>query len=158
MRQIMATLQLTVSETKTRQCRVPEESFDFLGDTIGRCCSRKTGRASIGTRPSTEKVQSLCREISECTSRRWLLKDASDRVSLLNRKLQGWANDFHLGPASTACRAVGEHARHRLRQWLRAKHKVKGRVAARYPAKRLHEELGLTQLALRTRNFSWANT
>ena len=158
MRRMMSTLKLTVNETKTRQCRVPEESFDFLGYTIGRCYSRKTGRASIGTRPSKRKVQSLCREISEITSRRWLLKDASDRVSLINRKLQGWANYFCLGPVSTAYRAVDEHARHRLRQWLRAKHKVKGRVEARYPDKRLHEELGLTQLALRTRTFSWANT
>ncbi len=158
MRRMMSTLKLTVNETKTRQCRVPEESFDFLGYTIGRCYSRKTGRAYIGTRPSKSKVQSLCREISEITSRRWLLKDASDRVSLINRKLQGWANYFCLGPVSTAYRAVDEHARHRLRQWLRAKHKVKGRVEARYPDKRLHEELGLTQLALRTRTFSWANT
>ena len=31
MRQIMRKLKLTVNETKTRQCRVPDESFDFLG-------------------------------------------------------------------------------------------------------------------------------
>ena len=147
-----------MNETKTRQCRVPEESFDFLGNTIGRCYSRKTGRAYLGTRPSTRKVQSLCREISESTSRRWLLKDTSDRISFLNRKLRGWANYFCLGPVSKAYRAVDEHARHRLRQWLRAKHKVQGRVEGRYPDRYLHEELGLLQLSLHTRDFSWANT
>ena len=158
MRRIISTLKLTVNETKTRQCHVPDESFDFLGYTIGRCYSPKTGRAYIGTRPSKKKVQSLCREISEATSRRWLLKDVSDRVPLLNRKLRGWANYFCLGPVSKAYRAVDEHARYRLRQWLRAKHKVRGRVEARYPDRYLHEELGLTQLAPRTRNFPWANT
>ena len=32
----MTTLKLTVNEKKTRIARVPEESFDFLGYTIGR--------------------------------------------------------------------------------------------------------------------------
>src|SRR4051812_16402056 len=35
---------LTVNEAKTRPCRVPEESFDFLGYTIGLCHSPRTGR------------------------------------------------------------------------------------------------------------------
>ena len=90
MRQIMRKLKLTVNETKTRKCRVPDESFDFLGYTIGRCYSSKTGKAYIGTRPSKKKVQSLCREISEMTSRRWTLLPAEDRVARINRKLTGW--------------------------------------------------------------------
>lgn len=158
MRQIMTVLKLTVNEAKTRHCHLPDEAFDFLGYTIGRCYSRRTGRAYIGTRPSRKKLQALCREVSECTSRRWLLKEVSDRVSLINRKLRGWANYFCLGPVSPAYRAIDEHARHRLRQWLRAKHKVRGRVEARYPDRYLHCQLGLIQLAPRTRNFSWANT
>ena len=77
MRHMMERLKLTVNETKTRQCCVPDESFDFLGYTIGRCYSPKTGRAYIGTRPSKKKVQRLCREISELTSRRWRLMDTA---------------------------------------------------------------------------------
>jgi Reverse transcriptase (RNA-dependent DNA polymerase) len=45
MRSMMSKLKLTVNETKTRRCRVPEETFDFLGYTIGRCWSPKTGKA-----------------------------------------------------------------------------------------------------------------
>jgi len=51
-RQIMAKLKLTINETKTRVCRLPEESFDFLGYSIGRCYSTKTGKAYLGTTPS----------------------------------------------------------------------------------------------------------
>ena len=39
MRNMMATLKLTVNETKTHVCRLPEETFDFLGYTFGRCYS-----------------------------------------------------------------------------------------------------------------------
>jgi retron-type reverse transcriptase len=37
MRDIMTKLKLTVNETKTRVCKLPEEEFDFLGYTFGRC-------------------------------------------------------------------------------------------------------------------------
>ena len=43
MREVIKKLQLEVNEDKTRICRVPGESFDFLGYTFGRCYSRKTG-------------------------------------------------------------------------------------------------------------------
>ena len=59
MRGMMSKLRLTVNETKTRLCRVPEETFDFLGYTIGRCYSPQTGRPYIGTRPSAKKVARL---------------------------------------------------------------------------------------------------
>ena len=49
MRDMMSKLKLTVNETKTRVSRLPEEKFDFLGYTFGRCYSPTTGRAYIGT-------------------------------------------------------------------------------------------------------------
>jgi group II intron reverse transcriptase/maturase len=156
MRDMMQRLKLTVNEQKTRVARLPAETFDFLGYTIGRCYSPKTGRAYYGTRPSKEKIQRLCREISELTSRRWTLLDPEDRVGRLNQKLIGWANYFCLGPVSTAYAAVDAHVCRRLRQWLCAKHQVPGRGSSRYPDDYLHRELGLFQLSVRTRNFSWA--
>jgi RNA-directed DNA polymerase len=51
MRDMMAKLKLTVNETKTRLCRVPEETFDFLSYSFGRCHSPRTGQACIGTYP-----------------------------------------------------------------------------------------------------------
>ena len=131
MRQIMQKLKLTVNETKTWQCRVPDESFDFLSYTIGQCYSSKTGKAYIGTRPSQEAVQSLCREISELTNRRWTLLPSGDRVAKINRMLIGWSNYFCLGPVSHAYNAVDRHVCRRLRQWLCAKHKVQGQGTSR---------------------------
>jgi hypothetical protein len=91
------------------------------------------------------------------TSRRWLLLDVEDRVSRVNRLLRGWSNYFRLGPVSKAYRSVDHHATRRLRQWLRAKHKVQGEGTSRFPNEYLYEKLGLIQLQQRTRDFPWAN-
>jgi len=157
-RRIMEQLKLTINEQKTRLCRVPDESFDFLGYTIGRCYSTKTGKAYIGTRPSKKKIARLYREISELTSRRWTLLPVEERVEKINRKLFGWSNYFCLGPVSKAYKAVDHHVCRRLRQWLCAKHKVQGQGTSRFPDDYLHRNLGLIKLPERTRNFSWANS
>jgi len=156
MRTMMEKLRLTVNERKTRLCRVADESVDFLGYTIGRCYSTKTGKAYIGTRPAKKKVVALCREISEMTSRRWLWLSADDRVVDLNRKLVGWANYFCLGPVSKAYEAVDRHTRKRLRQWLCAKHKVQAQGTSRFPDEYLYRTLGLIKLPERTHSLPWA--
>jgi group II intron reverse transcriptase/maturase len=156
MRDMMSKLRLTVNETKTRLCHVPEETFDFLGYTIGRCWSPKTGKSYIGTRPSAKTIDRLKREIREQTSRRWLWSDVEDRVARLNRMLLGWSNYFCLGPVSAVYRAVDRHARHRLRQWLRGKHKRMSLGASRLPDQYLHEVLGLVRLSDRPTSFPWA--
>ena len=155
-RRLMAKLKLTVNERKTRICRLPEESFDFLGYTIGRCYSPRSGRAYLGTRPSRKSVQRVCKAVSEITRNRYLQMDVEERVSRLNRLLTGWSNYFCLGPVSKAYRAVDAHARERLRRWLRKKHDVKGKGISRYPDEYLYGVLGLVQLGLRTRNLPWA--
>ena len=157
MARIMGKLKLTINEQKTNVCRMPGDTFDFLGYTIGRCYSTKTGKAYIGTRPSKKKIVALCREISEMTTRRWTQQPVQERVYQINRKLVGWSNYFCLGPVSKAYRAIDQHARRRLRQWLCAKHKVQARGTSRFPDEYLYQRLGLKRLEERTRGFSWAN-
>ena len=156
MQRIMTALKLTVNEKKTRIARVPEESFDFLGYTIGRCYSVRTGRAFIGTRPSRKSTRAICAEIGAMTRSHSYRKAAAAVVAEINRKLQGWGNYFCLGAVSRAYRAVDNHARHRLRQWLNGKHRSRGVHPIRYPATYLHDELGLLQLERRTCNLPWA--
>jgi group II intron reverse transcriptase/maturase len=158
MRGIMGKLKLTVNETKTRVCRLPEEKFDFLGYTFGRCYSTQTGRAYLGTVPSKKRVLRICEAISRETERNKTMLDREQVVGTLNRMMVGWANYFCLGPVSKAYRAVEQHARKRLRQWLCAKHKVRWPATKRFPDAALHQMLGLVQLTQRTRNLPWANS
>src|SRR3982750_2134966 len=115
MRGMMSKLRLTVNETKTRLCRIPEETFDFLGYTIGRCYSPRTGKSYIGTKPSAKVIQRVCREVSELTGRRWAWLDEAEQIARLNRKLEGSANYFCLGQVHKAYQAVDRHTCHRLR-------------------------------------------
>jgi group II intron reverse transcriptase/maturase len=156
MRDMMSRLKLTVNETKTKTCRVPEETFDFLGYTFGRCYSTRTGRAYLGARPAAKKIRKLCDSISEQTDRRYTPMDAEELVGRLNRKLHGWANYFRLGPVSKAYRAVDAHVTKRLRQWLCAKHQESGQGTSRFPDEYLYQTLRLIRLPNLTRSFPWA--
>jgi len=156
MRKMMSKLKLTVNDSKTRVCSVPEEKFDFLGYTFGQCYSPKTGRAYLGTVPARKRVQRICGEIREMTGRGTTSLDPATIVTKLNRTMCGWANYFCLGPVSTAYRAVDGYATMRLRLWLRTKHKLSGRANGMFPDTHLYGALGLVRLDKRTRNFPWA--
>jgi RNA-directed DNA polymerase len=156
MQTMMSKLKLTVNDSKTRVCAVPEEKFDFLGYTFGQCYSPKTGRAYLGTVPARKRVQRICGEIREMTGRSTTSLDPVTVVTKLNRTMCGWANYFCLGPVSTAYRAVDGYATMRLRLWLRTKHKLSGRANGMFPDTHLYGALGLVRLDKRTRNFPWA--
>jgi RNA-directed DNA polymerase len=158
MRVIMTKLKLTVNETKTRVSKLPEEKFDFLGYTFGRCYSPKTGRAYLGTVPAKKRVIRICQAISNETGHNRTQLDHKTVVTKLNQMMNGWANYFCLGPVSKAYQAVDQHTCKRLRQWLRGKHKEARLTIRKYSDATLHERFGLVRLTERTRNFSWAKS
>ena len=157
MRQMMERLKLTVNEEKTHLCRLPEETFDFLGYTLGRLWSYRTRRPYLGPKPSMKAVKRLRRRIHEETSRNWLWKDEVNRVCELNRVLRGWANYFSVGTLHRTYTAIDQHVFQRLRQWWCAKHKVRNRRDARFPAQRLYRQLGLVRLRDLQRRVACAN-
>jgi RNA-directed DNA polymerase len=75
MEAMMGKLKLKVNQQKTRVCRVPEESFDFLGYTLGRCYRAQSGKTYLGTKPSQKRVQRICEKISQMTQRKWCWKE-----------------------------------------------------------------------------------
>jgi RNA-directed DNA polymerase len=153
MRIMMSKLKLTVNETKTRLCSLPEGSFDFLGYTFGRCFSYRTGRAYLGASPSRKKIAKLCDAIRELTPRRGTGRDEEYVVGKLNQKLVGWANYFSVGAVSKAYGMVNYHVTNRLRRWLCAKHRVRGPGYSRYPDAFLYQKLGLYQLRSKRPSF-----
>lgn len=156
MEAMMGKLKLTVNQKKTRTCRVPEESFDFLGYTLGRCYQVGTGKAYIGAKPSKKRVMRICDKISQMTQHKWCWRETEELVGELNLVLRGWGNYFQLGAVSKAYRAVDCHTRYRLRQWLCQKHKVRGYGRTRFKDEYLYEKLGLFHLARFSTTLPWA--
>jgi len=158
MQQMMERLKLAVNDAKTHICSMPEETFDFLGYTFGRCYSWRDARPFIGTKPSKKRVARICLAISEMTSRGHVRLTAEQMAAQLNRVMVGWANYFCRGPVYPAYQNVDRHARHRLRQWLRAKHGEPRIDYKKYSDDYVNRTLGLVRLASLRRTFPCATT
>jgi hypothetical protein len=128
LRLIKMWLEAPVEETDTkgnrhRTTRNPEETFDFLGYTLGRNYDCRTGESYLGPRPARKKVDRLCSAINELTTRRKAWRDVEELIGRIHHKLRGWSNDFRIGTVSKAYRNINSHTRYRVRQWLCAKFK-----------------------------------
>jgi RNA-directed DNA polymerase len=150
MRRMMDRLKLTVNETKTHLCRLPDETFNFLGYTFGRLWSRRTGRSYLGCAPSAKSQQRLRDRLHEETSRTWLWQSEEEMVAKLNRILVGWRNYFSVGSFQRARQAVDAYVFQRLRQWWCRKHKVRNRRDSRFSTTFLYRQLGVVQLRAAT--------
>ena len=153
---MMGELKLTMNEEKTRLCRVPAETFDFLGYTFGRFYSPQTGLAFYGSQPSKKSVRRVVQAVTYKTARTTTLISADDIVVNLNALLRGWANYFCLGAVSKAYRAIDRHAKRRLRRWLCMKNKGCRTANSRYPDPVLYEQYGLFCLPRFKHSFPWA--
>jgi group II intron reverse transcriptase/maturase len=105
-RSLMERLQLQVNEGKTRLCRVPEETFDFLGYSFGRLYSPKTGKPRIGHRPSKRSIRRAVAEVRTLTAHHTTWRGIEETVIRLNRLLRGWSNHFSVGTTSPAYQAL----------------------------------------------------
>ena len=142
---IMSRLKLTVNETKTRLCSVPQDSFDFLGYTFGRVFNPKVGRFYIGARPSAKRLARLRDNLRDMTGSNAPIPD-EEMVERLNRFLRGWSEYFSYGTLSKAYHTAGDAVRDRLRRWLSRKHKVHGAGIERYSPSYLYKTLGLLDI------------
>ena len=101
----MASIGLTLNETKTRVCNARCESFDFLGYTFGPMYSPRTGGRYNGARPSKQAVASIKERIRQ-RLRPGNQAPWEEVVHALNRTVRGWAAYFSYGSVSKARHAV----------------------------------------------------
>ena len=110
LREMMDKLKLTVNEEKTRICKVPQETFDFLGYTFGRLYSPETGKARIGMRPSKKSIKHMVEKVHALTERTTTWQESTEVVGKLNRTLRSWANYFNVGSVSPPSTQSVPHA------------------------------------------------
>jgi hypothetical protein len=155
-REIMVKLKLQVNEEKTRNCKVPQETFDFLGYTFGRLYSPKTGKARLGMRTSKKSIKRMIEKVHALTERTTSWQETTKMVGKLNRSLRGLANYFNVGWDTGAYRALDNYTAPRLRRWLRFKCKLRQRKGGSYPLSHLYGHFGLVRLTARGREQAWA--
>ncbi|MGH3226284.1 MAG: group II intron maturase-specific domain-containing protein, partial [Streptosporangiaceae bacterium] len=142
MAMLMTRLRLEVNATKTRIARLPKESFDFLGYTVG-CFHGKGGRPYIGTRPSRKSVKSLLRRIHERTTSRWYADEPVRTVARISSLLRGWCGYFDQGPVVEIYDLIHSYTERRVRRWLLRRSGRKGAGFGQIPDEYLYETLGL---------------
>ena len=142
MQALMTRLGLEVNMAKTRIARLPEESFNFLGYTVGGFYG-KDGRQYIGTRPSRKAVRSLLKRIHERTSSQWYFDEPANTVERISSLLRGWCGYFNQGPVLRTYDLVRRYTERRIRRWLMRRTGRAGSGFAQIPNKYLYETLGL---------------
>jgi len=153
MEALMTRLGLEVNKAKTRIARLPEQSFDFLGYTVGGFHG-KDGRIYIGTRPSQKAVRSLLKRIHERTTPQWYADTPLSTVERISTLLRGWCGYFNQGPIMATRERIRRYTEVRLRRWLMRRSGFTGTGLKRFPAKYLHETLGLYDVRVTRRDLS----
>jgi RNA-directed DNA polymerase len=153
MQALMARLGLEVNTTKTRIARLPEESFNFLGYTVGGFYG-KDGRRYIGTCPSRKAVRALLKRIHERTSSRWYADHPRNTVDRISSLLRGWCGYFNQGPVIRTYEFVRNYTERRIRRWLMRRAGRAGTGFAQIPDKYLYEKLGLYVVPTRRADLS----
>lgn len=145
---LMTRLGLEVNTAKTRIARLPEESFDFLGYTVGRFFG-KDGRPYIGTRPAKKSVKRLLRRIHARTSSQWYIDQPKNTVARISSLLRGWCGYFDQGPVLDIYETVRAYTDRRLRRWLMRRAGRRGTGFRQIPDEYLYETLGLYRIPRR---------
>ena len=155
MQALMARLGLQVNTAKTRIARLPEESFNFLGYTVGGFYG-KAGRRYIGTCPSRKAVRALLQRIHERTSSQWYADAPQTTVDRISRLLRGWCGYFDQGPVIRIYHLVRRYTERRIRRWLMRRTGRAGTGFAQISDKYLYQTLGLYAVPLRRTDLSRA--
>jgi len=142
---VMTKLGLTLNEAKTSVKNAREESFDFLGYTLGPRWFPKTGGHYLGAAPSKKSVQRIKTKVGDLLSPGE--KGAWPKVAQrLNRLLGGWSAYFSHGSVAAAYSDVNNHVEDRVRNFLRRRHKTPGRGTRCFSGDRIFGELGVLRL------------
>jgi len=142
---VMTKLGLTLNEAKTSVKNAREESFDFLGYTLGPRWFPKDGRRYLGAGPSKRSVQRIKTKVGDLLSPGE--KGAWPKVAQrLNRLLGGWSAYFSHGSVAAAYSAVDQHVEDRVRNFLRRRHKTPGCGTRCFSGDRIFGELGVLRL------------
>jgi RNA-directed DNA polymerase len=147
-KQILARMELTLNEEKSRVVDGRKEGFNFLGFTFCRKRNRQTGKDIILVEPSRKSQRYFREEVRHLTGR-WSHGLAEEEVlGRVNRYDRGWENYFHLYNSTQAFRRQRFFLEQRMRKYLQKRRQRRGFGIKRWSTARLYRELGLCAIPL----------
>jgi len=138
-------LGLTLNQQKTSIKNAWHEHFDFLGYTLGVETYSKDGHRYLGARASNKSMQRIKEKVrailTPSNSSPW-----NEVKEDLNAVLRGFTNYFSYGSRFRPYRALDNFVYHRVRSFLRRRHKIASRGTAQFPDSVVFGSLGVLRL------------
>lgn len=152
----LSQLGLVINQDKTRIVHATE-GFDFLGFTLRKGKSHKTGKLNTYYYPSKKSMKNIKRKVKDVIQHGQHL-DMNELVEKLNPMLRGWANYFKAGNSKAHFKSIDQYVVYNLTIMLRKKHKKAGKGWREHPPSWYYEYFGLiclrktTTIAMMTEN------
>ena len=142
-KRVLEDLGLTLNEEKTRIVDARQESFNFLGFSIGMKRGRKAGKMYPHTEPSKKALKHIRAEIKQLTTERYSAIPTEDVIRRVNEVARGWVGYFRFGNCTKALSAFQRYLIYRMRIYLRRKHHYHSLGYKAYPDEYYYDSLGL---------------
>ena len=118
---ILGKLKLKLHPEKTRLVEVRKQGFDFLGFSIRKVKSRKSGKYAPLAWPSRKSMKRIRRKLHEATDRKWRMVGIVDVMKRLAPIVRGWCGYFRYSNATKKLRDLDHYLCERLHRFYRKK-------------------------------------
>jgi group II intron reverse transcriptase/maturase len=142
LREILARLDLTLNEEKSRVVDAEKETFDFLGFTYRRVWNREHTKRAALYYPSKKSQKRLRERVRKVLSP-MIPVTTAEQVRRTNEILRGWVNYFRVGNSNEVFHDIRWYVEQKLRRVLQRKAHRYGLGWKRYDFDFLYRTLGL---------------
>ena len=143
---VLENLGLTLNEEKTRVVDAHQESFNFLGFSIGIKRGKKTGKIYPHTEPSKKALKHIRSEIKQLTTERFSATPTEMVIRRVNEVARGWVGYFRFGNCAKTMSSFKRYLVYRMRIYLRRKHHYRSFGYKAYPDRYYFDSLGLYEV------------
>ncbi len=140
---VLRDLGLTLNEEKTKIVDARQESFTFLGFSIGMRKGRKAGSLFPFTELSKKAMKHIRAEVKQLTTERYSATPTEVVIRRVNEVVRGWVGYFYYGNCTNAMSALRYYLTYRMRVYMRRKHHFRGYGYAAFPDSYYYESLDL---------------
>jgi RNA-directed DNA polymerase len=145
-KKVLNDMGLALNAEKTRAVDARNESFSFLGFTIGIRRSPRTGRRYPHIEPSKQAQKRVRSEIKRLTTEQYSAVPTDVVIRRVNQVARGWVGYFRYGNCTKALVILKRYLVHRMRIYLRRKHHYRSFGYRKYPDRYYYESLGLYEV------------